>query len=897
MRSFAQNFEDVMLWRALKNVENGFFIDIGAQHPIKDSVSKIFSESGWTGIHVEPVPIYADLLRKDRQSDMVVEAIVSDSNDLCDFYNIEGTGLSTSNKEIAESHKSNNFEYSPIIVSAVIFDNILNLCPNREIHWLKIDVEGMERAVLRGWTDASRRPWVVVIESTIPGTQISNFSEWEDIILDKGYNHVYSDGLNRFYLHNNHKELSKHFDFPPNVFDGFQLTQDSGHVIEIVRAHDQRVAKLESYISAHEQALQSRTDEIVAGVRSEMSKQLDAALEREVALSEAAASQQQELKQQCVRLQQQIELIRQDAVTSEREHLRRKDEALSNVRTEAREHLAVVLKREHALSEAAIARQQELEQQCARLQQQIEVIHGEFLAQERDLQSRTTEIISHIRAETRDQLKVALERERALFEKAAVRQEEWEQRCAELQERIEATHKDFWVREQALHSRTNKISSDIRAEGHERERALAEAMANQQAEHGLAVATLAKSYEDRLGKIQNQLEEEKEKSEKLNREFRNIECEINDKKRLIKQLSLITVSQKDILYSVIGSGSWKFSAIYRFFFRERNFYQEIINIEGDARASHIAASIKNGNTTPASVCDSDGLEGATQLAVCPISEKSQDHDGSKHQGCNLDMSSQDISNVIDLISLPLDQFIATSYNLFLGRNPEPSELRLHSSTLRAGLGRGKMLFEIYSSPEYLNRYNQMIGSKNDDEFISWLYHRYIHRSPDQTGLTHYLSMLRRGTSREQVKKDIGTSSEAQSAGGLWIELDRLLESERQQQKRSRRWIRRSRLTSRLQHQEQEALLQLGHISEERLRMRIAQVERRQLDQAAAIYRQLEEAGTNVPLEQISDLVSHVTEPISPLATVDTSDMSPEARRIILRLQHVKGASPLEKGRI
>ncbi len=37
--SYAQNFEDVMLWRALKHVSNGYYIDIGAQDPSIDSVS------------------------------------------------------------------------------------------------------------------------------------------------------------------------------------------------------------------------------------------------------------------------------------------------------------------------------------------------------------------------------------------------------------------------------------------------------------------------------------------------------------------------------------------------------------------------------------------------------------------------------------------------------------------------------------------------------------------------------------------------------------------------------------------------------------------------------------------------------------------------------------------
>lgn len=60
--SYAQNFEDVMLWRALGHIENGFYVDIGAQHPTIDSVSKAFYERGWSGINVEPVDAYIALL-------------------------------------------------------------------------------------------------------------------------------------------------------------------------------------------------------------------------------------------------------------------------------------------------------------------------------------------------------------------------------------------------------------------------------------------------------------------------------------------------------------------------------------------------------------------------------------------------------------------------------------------------------------------------------------------------------------------------------------------------------------------------------------------------------------------------------------------------------------------
>ena len=77
-KSYAQNFEDLMLYRALGWVEHGFYIDVGAQHPEVDSVSKAFFDRGWRGVHVEPVPYYADLLREARPGDQVIEAAISD---------------------------------------------------------------------------------------------------------------------------------------------------------------------------------------------------------------------------------------------------------------------------------------------------------------------------------------------------------------------------------------------------------------------------------------------------------------------------------------------------------------------------------------------------------------------------------------------------------------------------------------------------------------------------------------------------------------------------------------------------------------------------------------------------------------------------------------------------
>ena len=42
MISYSQNFEDARLWRALKNVNKSFFIDLEDQDPEDDFVSLVF---------------------------------------------------------------------------------------------------------------------------------------------------------------------------------------------------------------------------------------------------------------------------------------------------------------------------------------------------------------------------------------------------------------------------------------------------------------------------------------------------------------------------------------------------------------------------------------------------------------------------------------------------------------------------------------------------------------------------------------------------------------------------------------------------------------------------------------------------------------------------------------
>ncbi|MEM1063527.1 MAG: FkbM family methyltransferase, partial [Planctomycetota bacterium] len=96
----------------------------------------------------------------------------------------------------------------------------------RDIHFLKIDVEGAESDVIAGMDFTRYRPWILVIESCEPRTEVDSFDSWEPQVVASGYRHVYRDGLNRYYVAGEREELFEAFDLPPNLFDGYIFSRE-----------------------------------------------------------------------------------------------------------------------------------------------------------------------------------------------------------------------------------------------------------------------------------------------------------------------------------------------------------------------------------------------------------------------------------------------------------------------------------------------------------------------------------------------------------------------------------------------------------------------------------------------------------------------------------------------
>ncbi|MFL6090650.1 MAG: FkbM family methyltransferase [Aeromicrobium sp.] len=220
--SYAQNGEDVVLWRALGHVRDGRYVDVGACEPEHLSITKAFCDRGWRGVDIEPVQHYADLLRAARPNNEIVQAAITDEpvTEIV-LHEVEGTGLSTLDDKTARGHTS--FDQRDVVVPARTLDDVCSASGllEGELHFLKVDVEGAETAVLRSVSLDKWRPWVVVVEATRPLSGVLSHDEWEPELTQAGYEFTLFDGLNRFYISPHHPELREPLSYPACVLDGF----------------------------------------------------------------------------------------------------------------------------------------------------------------------------------------------------------------------------------------------------------------------------------------------------------------------------------------------------------------------------------------------------------------------------------------------------------------------------------------------------------------------------------------------------------------------------------------------------------------------------------------------------------------------------------------------------
>lgn len=223
--SYAQNREDVVLWRALGHLDLGRYVEVGANHPRDDSVTKAFYDRGWSGITIEPMHAFAEAHRAERPRDTLVEAVITDADiDSVVLHEIAGTGLSSIVDDVGDQHRADGADVVDVRVRARRLADVLDEHGGQEqvVHFMLVDTEGAEANVLRSVDLRTFRPWVLLIESTAPNSSVQTHEAWEAGVLEAGYEFCLFDGLSRFYVAREHAGvLADHLAYPACVLDNF----------------------------------------------------------------------------------------------------------------------------------------------------------------------------------------------------------------------------------------------------------------------------------------------------------------------------------------------------------------------------------------------------------------------------------------------------------------------------------------------------------------------------------------------------------------------------------------------------------------------------------------------------------------------------------------------------
>lgn len=293
MISYAQNFEDVMLRRALQDIGHGYYVDIGACDPDTDSVTRWFYESGWRGINVDPDPQYHARLVERRPEDTNLQCVIGAASANVLFNITTKKGWSTgSAKQLTEIARRGNVATRPMLLPAITLDQLLALSSGRTIDFLKIDAEGMEKEILDGTCFALQRPRIIVAEATLLESQIPCHQTWEPNLLRKGYKFAWFDGLNRFYVRCEDEWRLQLFKVPPCVFDHFFGVTIGAKLDEAERERGRPQAAIgeRDAMIAVAEAKANTAEASVAGAQAELAAQRGRVADLERERGEGAAA-------------------------------------------------------------------------------------------------------------------------------------------------------------------------------------------------------------------------------------------------------------------------------------------------------------------------------------------------------------------------------------------------------------------------------------------------------------------------------------------------------------------------------------------------------------------------------------------------------------------------------
>ena len=201
-KSYSISNVDLIVDRLLKNINNGIYIDVGCNHPIKYNNTYLLYRRGWRGINIDADHTSIKLFNRYRKDDHNVNAILSENEEVKNFYHYhDRSAINTLSKDLVDSRLTKPEKI--IKVKSNTLDNIIESSPfkNNKFNLLSIDVENHEYEVLKNFSFSKYQIDVII-------TECIDITQKKLEMFNQSLNFITNSNVYRLLIKNNYKLIN-----------------------------------------------------------------------------------------------------------------------------------------------------------------------------------------------------------------------------------------------------------------------------------------------------------------------------------------------------------------------------------------------------------------------------------------------------------------------------------------------------------------------------------------------------------------------------------------------------------------------------------------------------------------------------------------------------------------
>ena len=162
--SYSFNAVDLIIDYIFKNKNNGFYLDVGSQHPISNNNTYLLFKRGWSGINIDLDKKNFDLFNTARPNDINLNlAISSNVAEKKLYFYHDKSPINTLDKVVSDFQTATVKEIKRIKTTTLDIA-LQNLKFNNKIDYMNLDVEGHEMDIFKAFDLSVYKPSIISVE-------------------------------------------------------------------------------------------------------------------------------------------------------------------------------------------------------------------------------------------------------------------------------------------------------------------------------------------------------------------------------------------------------------------------------------------------------------------------------------------------------------------------------------------------------------------------------------------------------------------------------------------------------------------------------------------------------------------------------------------------------------